>query len=603
MDDSVKESRATLAHGVKDFPTEPGVYLMKDQHGKTIYVGKAKSLRNRVRSYFTGEKDVKTAILMRRVRSIDYIVTRTEYEALLLENNLIKESSPRYNINLKDGKTYPVIRITADDYPRVFRTRRVIQDGSDYFGPYPDVHTIDQYLELIDRLFPLRKCRGPLKKREKPCLYYHIGRCAAPCAGKTDKEQYNQRVDAVRKLLRGESADLVRDLRAKMDRAVKKLNFEEAARLRDDIAAITNAESEQQVVDFDPNTRDYIGFAREAEAVSFVVFQMRSGKLTGTDVFRESTPDAETEDLEQFLLQYYSNVRGLPSRVVVPVLPNDAGFGEAAQELLGREVPLSLPETDHDIAVVNMVTENAKQDLYKRLRERGNIPALEELKSVLGLSALPRRIEGFDIAQLSGRYPVASMVSFLNGIPDKSSYRRFHLKSLGGNIDDFESMREAVARRYQRLLNEERSLPDLILVDGGKGQVSAARGILASLNLEKIPVVGLAKREEEIFLAERDEPITLPEGSPPLKVLQYVRDEAHRFATSLSKKMRSKNLSFSVLESAPGIGPKRSRLVMEHYGSIEAIRTADVEELAGVGKMGVAAAEALQAFLEKQRAV
>lgn len=593
MSESVQESRAALHHTVKDFPAEPGVYLMKDKDGTIIYVGKAKSLRNRVRSYFTGEKDIKTSILMRRVRSIDYVVTGTEYEALLLENNLIKESTPRYNINLKDGKTYPVIRITNEDFPRVFRTRRIIQDGSDYFGPYPDVGTIDRYLELIDRLFPLRKCRGPLKKRDRPCLYHHIGRCAAPCAGKTDKEEYGQRVDAVRRLLRGETESLVGELRSKMNAAVAELRFEEAARHRDAIAAIEGAESQQEVVDFDPDTRDYVGSAREEDSVSFVVFQMRGGKLTGTDMFRESTLGTEDEDLEQFLLQYYRRIRRPPNRVVVPTMPGGDEFRAALRQIVGEEVALGLPESDHDQAIINMVRENAKQDLYKRLRERGNLPALEELQRVLELPKVPRRIEGFDIAQLSGRHPVASMVSFLNGIPDKTNYRRYHLRSLKGAIDDFESMREAIARRYQRRVNEGEPLPDLILVDGGKGQVGAAVGILKALDLADIPVVGLAKREEEIFVPGRSEPIILPVGSPPLKVLQFVRDEAHRFATSLSKRMRTKDLTFTVLEGAPGIGPKRSAGLMAHFGSLDAIRQADPEEIARVAKMSGAAVQTL----------
>ncbi|WP_455382494.1 excinuclease ABC subunit UvrC, partial [Salinispira pacifica] len=293
-------SRKSIAH----FPREPGVYLMKDASGKIIYVGKAKVLVNRVRSYFTGEKDVKTSVLIRKVAQIDYIITQNEYEALILENNLIKRWKPRYNINLKDGKTYPVIRITADEYPRVFRTRRIVQDGSEYFGPYPDVQSIDTYLELIERLFPLRKCRGPLKHRDHPCLYFHIGRCAAPCAGRINREEYLGHVDQIRKLLSGRTDTLLTDLHERMLKASEELRFEQAAELRDSIDAIRTLQAKQQVVDTDLDARDYVASASKEELATFVVFQMRNGKLLGSDIYRTHSYASVEEDLKQFLIQY-----------------------------------------------------------------------------------------------------------------------------------------------------------------------------------------------------------------------------------------------------------------------------------------------------------
>ncbi len=304
---------------ISQFPRNPGVYIMKDEAGKIIYVGKAKNLLNRVRSYFTGNKDVKTTVLVSKVASIEHIITQNEYEALILENNLIKQWTPRYNINLKDGKTYPVIRITAEEFPRVFRTRRIIHDGSEYFGPYTNVGNIDTYLELIERLFPLRKCRGDVVKRKHPCLYYHMGRCAGACAGKIDREAYAAHVEQIRKLLRGDTEELLEDLRRRMDEEVAGLRFEKAAELRDTIQAIEQLQERQQVMDYDLESRDYIAFAAKEELATFCVFQMRAGKLLGSDVFRTELFDIESEDLVQFVTQYYGATTKPPQRLFIPL--------------------------------------------------------------------------------------------------------------------------------------------------------------------------------------------------------------------------------------------------------------------------------------------
>jgi excinuclease ABC subunit C len=574
-DDLVHED---LKEKARAFPTDPGVYLMRNEGNTIIYVGKAKNLRNRVRSYFTGEKDIKTRVMIGKVRRIEYIITNTEYEALLLENNLIKQWKPRYNINLKDGKTYPVIRITNEEFPRIFRTRKVIQDGSQYFGPYPDVRSIDRYLELIERLFPLRKCRGPIKKRGRPCLYYHMGRCSGACAGLVSREEYMRTVDRIRKLLSGETDELVRDLEARMREAVTDLRFEKAAYYRDAIQAIRSLE-DQQVEDFDLEARDYAAFAARDGRFSFVVFQMRSGKLLGRDVFRNEALGSEPEMLEQFLVQYYGAYRKPPAKLYLPIPIDTETVKSFFRFELGSEVEILLPESSRDESILRMAAGNAQEDLSRMLEEQEDLPGLKDLAELLNLPAIPKRIEGFDIAQLNGKFPVASMVSFLSGKPDRAKYRKFHIKTLNGAIDDFEAMREVVARRYTRVMNEGLERPGLILIDGGKGQVNAAVGMLELLGLE-IPVAGLAKRNEEIFLPGRKDPVILPEGSPALRILQHVRDEAHRFATGFNKRLRGKTVAFTLLENVRGIGRVRSRKLLDLYESVEGILSHEPAEIA-----------------------
>lgn len=579
-------------------PVDSGVYIMKDERRNVIYVGKAKSLRKRVVSYFTGSRDVKTQILVSRITAIEHITTRNEYEALLLENNLIKKWKPRYNISLKDGKSYPVIRVTSDDYPRVFRTRRIVQDGSIYHGPFPSVATLDTYLDLIEKLFPLRKCKGVLKKRETPCLYYHIGRCSAPCAGKITREGYLEKVELVKKLLSGETTELVMLLKKEMEAASKELRFEKAAECRDAVDAINVVGREQEVVDFDPEVRDYVAFAQEEELGSFIVFQMRGGKLLGRDLFRTVVYSPAAEALSQFLLQYYGTVHTPPSRIYVSHSFDPALLLEFFRKEKERKTRIECPIEGRHRSILKMALENGFQDIASRRRALANIPALEELQKVLALPKLPRRIEGFDIAHLAGKHTVSSLVSFRDGYPEKAKYRYFHIKSLDGAIDDFESMREAVGRRYTRVLNDNRERPDFILIDGGKGQVGAAKEMLDALGLKDIPLAGLAKKLEEIYLPGRSDPIRLPKTSPALKVLQAVRDEAHRFATSFNKRLRRKDLSFSILEKIPGVGPKRSRFLLDEFGSLDALRGTPAEKIAGKCKFSLAQADVILSFLK-----
>ncbi len=591
-----------LKSSIREFPNSSGVYIMKDADDQVIYVGKAKDLRSRLRSYFSSDVPIKTQVLMSRVARIDYLLTGNEYEALLLENNLIKRHNPRYNINLKDGKSYPVIRITADEYPRVFRTRRIIQDGSLYFGPYTSIGRLEAYLDLIDRLYPLRKCRTPqLKNRASPCLYWHIGRCAAVCAGKTSHAEYMARIEKIKALLSGKTAELRRELQQKMSSAAAELRFEEAAELRNALHGIEQVETEQRIVDFDPEVRDYIGYASHAELSTFVVFQMRSGKLVGSNVFHAELPGEDEENLLEFVLQFYGS-SGTPPRE----LYTSAALGDLEAlkrffaEELGAEVTIRTPSGSRDAAVLRLCTENARQELEKRLRERGDLPALEELADALGLPQPPLRIEGFDIAHVGGRNTVAALVSFSNGVPDKSQYKRFRIRSLkDGQVDDFAAMREVIARRYTRVKNEKLPQPDLILIDGGKGQVNAAHEILTALDLS-IPVVGLAKRNEELFLPHRSEPIILPEATPPLRILQHVRDESHRFATTYRAGLQKQDVITPLVRKVPGIGPKRADRIMRSFPQVESLLETPVDIIAKSTGITESQAAAIQDRIRKE---
>jgi excinuclease ABC subunit C len=601
----------SLKAAAHDAPRLPGVYLWKDEEGRIIYIGKAKSLRDRLSSYFSGEKDAKTAILVRRAASIETIIVTSEYEALLLENTLIKQHSPRYNIDLKDGKTYPVIRITNEEFPRIFRTRRIIEDQSLYYGPFPNVQNVDAMLELIDKLFPLRKCktiRSNLRKRRDPCMYYHIGRCMAPCCGKISPEEYRRHVERVQRLLSGETEPLIIELTEKMHEAARALQFEWAAQIRNAIRAIEDLVGEDSaVVDFDPEGRDYIAWAAEGVLATFTVFSLRGGKMTGRELYRTRSAADEGESLELFITTYYDPTRPPPPKIYIQPETDNAGGNAVSAAVMGNDSlmnwfksqwghqpELIQPEEKHHTAILAMARQNALEDIRKRLKERGAGPALDELARALDLPGRPERIEGFDIAQLDGKHPVASLVSFKNGIPDKKNYRYFKLRSVIGIVDDFAAMREAVQRRYSRLIREGKDIPDLVLIDGGIGQVNAAKGVMDELGVD-CAVVGLAKRDEELWLPHAQEPLILSRRSEALKVLQFVRDETHRFATGLNQRLRSKDLFFPVLESVDGIGKRRAAAIIKAYENVENIAAADPAEIAERCRIGKPAAKAVRA--------
>lgn len=545
-------SRESLHQIALTAPTLSGVYFWRNKKNDVIYVGKAKNLKNRLSSYFSGAKDIKTQCLITHAVTIEYITTANEYEAFLLENNLIKKYTPRYNINLKDGKSYPVLRITNEKFPRLFRTRSVVQDGSVYYGPYPDATALDNFIDSIYQTYPLRHCKT-LKKRKSPCLYYHIGQCLAPCCEKVTAETYGEYISEIKELLENGTATMTTStatttstsaIEAEMKKAADALNFEKAARLRDGLKALMIMKNQNIVESFDNTDRDYIAYYRESELVSWTVLKIRGGKLLGRDNYRVISLNEDDELTEEFMSAYYTEKDLLPPTIYVPTISGLEYLKRWLKETLGAEITVLLVDEKMENAsfhkaAMNMAFQNAHEDIIRRLRERGDMPALQELQSILKLKKLPVRIEGFDIAHLGGKWPVASLVSFYNGNPDKKNYRYFRLKTTDGYIDDFQSMREATTRRYTRLLNEGKPLPDLILIDGGIGQVNAVFGVLNALDLD-IPIAGLAKRDEEIWLPHTSTPICLPKRSDALRLLQRVRDETHRFATSKNQKLRTK---------------------------------------------------------------
>ncbi|MEL3906489.1 MAG: excinuclease ABC subunit UvrC [Treponema sp.] len=587
-------------------PKTSGVYLWRDEKEIVIYVGKAKSLKNRLSSYFASRKDIKTRILVSRARWLEYIQTENEYEALLLENNLIKKYKPRYNINLKDGKTYPVLKITNERYPRLYRTRRIHNDGARYFGPFPNVSALDDFLALVKRTYTLRQCKR-LKKRE-PCLYFHIGRCSAPCAGKINEAEYRNAIEEIALLLEGDLEKPLALLTEKMKTAAAAREFEKAARIRDGIQAVQTLRGQNIVEDMDPEARDYIGWAAEASLITFTVFKMRGGRVVGRDLYRTESLKDETEVLPEFLMAYYTDPQQIPPHIFVPaaqghelaeqwfaeqfgvktsvtMIPledqpvQSAGTADTAAEntpdySAARTLPRSVIR--HHRAALTMAQFNAKEDAARRMKEQGDFPALEELQKLLLLEKPPHRIEGFDIAHLHGKHTVASLISFKDGNPDKKKYRMFKLRTTEGSIDDYASMREAVARRYTRLVNEAEELPDLILIDGGLGQVNAAKAVLDALELS-IPLVGLAEKNEELYLPHTGKPIVLPRRSAALRVLQRVRDETHRFANTHNNRLRSKESLTLLFEQLPHVGKKRAALLLRSFPGMEKLAAAAPE--------------------------
>lgn len=562
-------------------PSSSGVYMWRDPQDTVIYVGKAKNLKNRLSSYFSGKKDIKTRLLISSAKSIEYITTANEYEAFLLENNLIKKYSPKYNINLKDGKSYPSLRITKEEFPRLFKTRNILHDGSTYFGPYPDATALDTFIETLYQIYPLRHCKKFVKK-DSPCLYYHMGQCKAPCCGKISKESYNEFFGEISDLLKENSDETSKKLTAKMKEAAAALNFEKAARLRDGLRALMIMQNQNIVESFDAEDRDYIAHYREGELVSFTVLKIRNGKLLGRDNHRVTSLNEDDELISEFMNAYYTSKEEVPPKIFVPHEYGLEMVKRRLKEILEIEpnvIEVSQDMSQRDLAAMQMAQQNAKEDIIRRLRERGDLPALQELKDILGLKNLPIRIEGFDIAHIGGKFPVASLISFYNGNPDKKNYRYFRLKTTDGYIDDFQSMREATSRRYTRLLNEQSELPDLILIDGGIGQVNAVDQVLKSLNLD-IPIAGLAKRDEEIWLPNAEKPVCLPKRSDALRLLQRVRDETHRFATSRNQRLRTKENVVSIFLEIPGIGEKRARTLTKHFTTLENMCSADESAVA-----------------------
>lgn len=599
------EDKSLVMEKLKHLPEQPGVYVMKDEQGRIIYVGKAVVLKNRVRSYFQSSRNhsPKVKAMVARISDFEYIVTATEMEALILECNLIKQHRPKYNISLRDDKSFPYIKVTLHEaFPRVHSTRKVLKDGARYFGPYTNAGAVHETLKLLKRLFPLRTCRNMDVPR--PCLQYHIKRCLAPCGGHVQAEDYGRMIKAVCLFLEGRSDDMIKSLRRQMAAAAEALAFEQAARLRDQLAAIEQITEKQNMVT-GAGDQDAIGLARSAVGICAQVFFIRSGKMVGRDHFLLSGGEDEADDdiLTAFVKQYYSRAAFIPREILLPLpLAEQPLLAAWLTEQKGGKVAVETPKRGTKKDLVEMASGNAAVVLKEQaLRIQNSAERTEgaaaELGRYLGLSVAPARIECFDISHTQGSETVASMVVFTDGAPHKSEYRRFKLRTVEGKPDDFKSMQEVLSRRYREAAEP---LPDLIIIDGGKGQLSAALEVIRGVGLSEIMVVGLAKEFEHIFQEGSSEPLILPRHSQSLYLVQRIRDEAHRFAITYHRKLRAKRNMVSVLDHIGGIGPKRRKALWDAFGTLAAIKEASLEELAAAPGMTVPAAEAVYNFFRRQ---
>jgi len=604
-----------LEKKLSNIPASPGVYLMKNAEGQVIYVGKAVNLRNRVRSYFQASKTphALTGEALRWVHDIDYILTDTEVEALILENTLIKKHKPRYNVKLKDDKRYPFVKVTVSEpFPGLYMTRIVERDGAKYFGPFARNYATKRTVKELTKIFPIRTCNLQLKEsgnKHKVCLNYSIERCPGPCEDKADKEEYAQIVRNVCLFLGGKKELIIKELQKEMQTAAENLQFEQAAKIRDRIEAIEKTVEKQKLESPDGDDEDVISFAQKADEACVQVLMLRDGKLTEREhYFLTGTQDATANDiLTAFLEQYYLESSFVPKTVILQdAVENSEAIQKWLTEKRGSGVTIHVPQKGQKRQLVEMAGKNAMSILEQKeltvvLKagdnplapfDKGDNPALLQLQEVLQLPRPPQRIEAFDISNIGSDFAVGSMVVFEEGEPAKREYRRFRIRTVEGQ-DDFAMMREVVSRRYFRAVKENGVLPDLILIDGGKGQLSSAIDALKALNLDNLPTIGLAKQFEHIFAPGKSEPIILSKNNPALRLIQRVRDEAHRFALNYHRKLRSKDLTHSVLDEIPGIGPKRKQALLSHFGSIEKIQEASLDELLAVKGMTHRIAESI----------
>ena len=594
-----------LKERLKDVPCKPGVYLFKDRDGRVIYVGKAKLLRNRLRSYFQPPQrlEPKVRAMVSRVADFDYIVTGGEVEALILENNLIKSYHPRYNIFMRDDKTYPYLKVTtAEPFPGVYITREKKDGVSRYFGPYTDAAALRETVRLLTGIFPLRTCKN-LRKQPRPCLNRDLDKCLAPCSSKVTVEEYRGFVDGLIRFMEGHHAEVIKQKEQEMQAAAAALEFEKAARLRDQIQSIKSLEARQKVSLEKPYNLDVVATAVDEKPYLGLVFKIRSGRVVGKDTYwLHPAMDEPGEELSSFFLrQYYAENCDIPDEIVINTIPADLSLlQEWFRGLTGRKTRLYMPQRGEKKALLDMVMENARLLREEKQHAEAHYQkALQQLSRDLELDFIPQRIEGYDVSHLSGEETVASMVVFTAGKPDKKSYRRFKIK-LAQN-DDYASLAEALRRRFAEAREGNPSFlpePDLLLIDGGLGQLNTAKEVLRELEIE-IPVIALAKREEVIFRQDGS-PLKLSSRNQGLMLLQRLRDEAHRFAIEYNRRRRGKKLTKSVLDDIEGIGPRRKKLLLESFGSVAALSRATAEEIAAVKGIGSKAAQAVYRALHSQ---
>ncbi|MCP1165642.1 MULTISPECIES: excinuclease ABC subunit C [Bacillus] len=592
MHEHLKEKLAIL-------PDQPGCYLMKDKQGTVIYVGKAKVLKNRVRSYFTGSHDGKTLRLVGEIVDFEYIVTSSNLEALILELNLIKKHDPKYNIQLKDDKTYPFIKITAEKQPRLLITRNVKKDKGKYFGPYPNAQSAHETKKLLDRMYPLRKCSN---MPDKVCLYYHMGQCLAPCVKEVTEEQNKEIVDEIIKFLNGGHKEVRSELETKMYEASEKLEFERAKELRDQIAHIDAIMEKQKMIMSDLVDRDVFGYAVDKGWMCVQVFFVRKGKLIERDVSMFPIYDEPEEGFLTFIGQFYENSSHFkPKEIVVP--------GSIDSELVERflEVEATQPKRGKKKDLVELANKNAKIALEEKFYlierdEERTIKAVENLGKQLGIE-IPYRIEAFDNSNIQGTNPVSAMIAFIDGKPAKKEYRKYKIKTVQGP-DDYESMREVVRRRYTRALKESLPLPDLIIIDGGKGHLAAASDILENELGLYIPMAGLVKDDKHktshLIIGDPPEPVMLERNSQEFYLLQRIQDEVHRFAITFHRQLHGKSVIQSALDDIPGIGDKRKKILLKHFGSLKKMKEASVTEFVEAG-MPKNVAETIYTYLADKK--
>lgn len=592
MHEHLKEKLAIL-------PDQPGCYLMKDKQGTVIYVGKAKVLKNRVRSYFTGSHDGKTLRLVGEIVDFEYIVTSSNLEALILELNLIKKYDPKYNIQLKDDKTYPFIKITAEKQPRLLITRNVKKDKGKYFGPYPNAQSAHETKKLLDRMYPLRKCSN---MPDKVCLYYHMGQCLAPCVKEVTEEQNKEIVDEIIKFLNGGHKEVRSELETKMYEASEKLEFERAKELRDQIAHIDAIMEKQKMIMSDLVDRDVFGYAVDKGWMCVQVFFVRKGKLIERDVSMFPIYDEPEEGFLTFIGQFYENSSHFkPKEIVVP--------GSIDSELVERflEVEATQPKRGKKKDLVELANKNAKIALEEKFYlierdEERTVKAIDNLGKQLGIET-PYRIEAFDNSNIQGINPVSAMIAFIDGKPAKKEYRKYKIKTVQGP-DDYESMREVVRRRYTRALKENLPLPDLIIIDGGKGHLAATSDVLENELGLYIPMAGLVKDDKHktshLIIGDPPEPVMLERNSQEFYLLQRIQDEVHRFAITFHRQLHGKSVIQSVLDDIPGIGDKRKKVLLKHFGSLKKMKEASVTEFVEAG-MPKNVAETIYTYLTDKK--
>lgn len=587
---------------LRNLPAKPGVYLMKDVRGRVIYIGKAKSLRSRVRAYFQDSppSDPKTSALISKITDFDVLVTDSEMEALILEANLIKKHRPRYNVNLRDDKRYPYVKVTDELFPRVLVVRRVGKDKAHYFGPYTNVKAMRNTLKILRRVFAVRSCNYPLPsgKRISLCLDYHIKRCPGPCEGKISAEEYGETVKDILLFLSGKNSPLVKNLERKMNDYSSREEYEKAAAVRDQIHALESVTERQKVSEVDQVDRDILAFAREGRDIALVALQIREGVLIGRQTFhltatREST---DQEILSTFIRQYYMHSAAVPQEVILPgQIDDQAMIGGWLSSKRGSGVKIIHPRRGQKVRLLAMALYNAQLSLEEVLLQRSAAraevpPVVKSLEKDLYLSTPPRSVVAFDVSNLGPSNAVGSLVFFQDGRSRKSNYRRFKIRGIEGQ-DDFAMMHQVVSRHFRRLTQEKRPYPDLVLIDGGKGQLQAALEALKELGIRDQNVVALAKRLDEVFLPKKPDALMIPKGSASLKLLQRIRDEAHRFAVSYHRQLRKKGVTRSELDRIPGIGPARREVLLRRFGSVEQIKRADLQDLIGIQGLGKKAAE------------